>query len=81
MVPPTLNECRPRIHDTLSLNSNARFRFVYGPSVLSPKPLKPVMPIDGIPQASGGFNEMPGMPSSLMTSRSNASSRPKVLKK
>ena len=46
MVPPALNACRPRIHDTLSLSSSARFRFVYGPSVLSPKPLNPVMPID-----------------------------------
>ena len=66
MLPPTLNECRPRIHVTLSLNSNALFRLVYGPSVLSPKPLNPVMPIDGIPQASGGFSEMPGMFSSLI---------------
>ena len=81
MPPPTLNECRPRIHVTLSLNSNALLRFVYGPSVLSPKPLNPVMPIDGMPQASGGFSEMPGMPSSWTTSRSNASSRPNVLKK
>ena len=78
---PALNECRPRIHVRLSLNSNVRLLIVYGPSVLSPKPLNPVMPIAGMPQASGGFSEMPGMPSSLTTSRSNASSRPNVLKK
>ena len=37
------------------MNSNAWFRFVYGPSVLSPKPLNPVMLIDGMPQASAGI--------------------------
>ena len=73
-------EWRPRIHDRLSVNSNARLRFVYGPSVLSPKALNPVMLMDGMPHASGGFSEMPGIASSLMTSRSNASSRPNVLK-
>jgi hypothetical protein len=34
----------------------------------------------GIPQASGGIEDMPGMPSSEVMSRTNADSRPNVLK-
>jgi len=63
------------------VNSNTLFRLVYGPSVLSPKPLYPVMPMDGIPQASSGPADTPGISSSETTSRTKASSRPKVLKK
>src|SRR5437764_329964 len=80
-LPPTFSECRPRIHDRLSLNSNAWLRFVYGPSVSSPKPLNPVMLIDGMPHASEENVARPGMASSVTTSRTFASSRPYVLKK
>src|SRR5678810_227410 len=81
MAAPTLNECSPWIHDRLSVNSNTLLRLVYGPSVLSPKALYPEIPIDGIPHASAGFDDTPGMPSSVTTSRTKASSRPNVLKK
>src|ERR687897_852934 len=55
---PTLNECRPLIHDTLSMNSYTLFRLVYGPSVLSPKPLNPLIPMLGIPHAASGIADM-----------------------
>ena len=63
------------------MNSNTLFRLVYGPSVLSPKPLYPDIPMLGMPHDSGGPVDTPGMASSDTTSRSNASSRPNVLKK
>ena len=67
------------IHDTLSMNSKTLLLLVYGPSVLSPKPLNPLTPMLGMPQAVSGSGFMPGMPSSEVTSRTKASSRPNVL--
>src|ERR1051325_283200 len=80
MLAPALNEWVPRNHARLSVNSKVLFRLVYGPSVLSPKPLKPETPIAGMPHDSDGPVDTPGMLSSETTSRTNASSRPKVLK-
>ena len=40
IIQKALNEWFPRNHDRLSVNSNTLLRFVYGPSVLSPKALK-----------------------------------------
>src|SRR5437773_10743682 len=81
MLVPNRSECVPRTQDRLSTNSKARFLFVYGPSVLSPNVLNPLIGISGIPQASGGGSTSPGIFSAATTSRANASSRPNVLKK
>src|ERR1041385_5014753 len=63
------------------MNSSDLLSFTYGPSESSPNPLKPDSETAGIPQATGSPPFNPGRPSSVTTSRLNASSRPAELKK